>query len=167
MGAGDAANWPRTGEIDIIEGVNLNTNNKFVLHTDTDCKTDGVGQTGTQILYDCALDSPSGPSGCDVNAVESTSYGNGFNSANGGVFAMEWTDDFIKMWYFPRNSIPASITADKPDTADFGIPSANFQGDCEIRERFIDHKFIFDTTFCGDWAGNVYGKSNSTPHGLQ
>jgi hypothetical protein len=30
--------WPTNGEIDIIEGVNQNSVNKMVLHTDTDCK---------------------------------------------------------------------------------------------------------------------------------
>jgi hypothetical protein len=30
--------WPQNGEIDIIEGVNTNSQNKMVLHTDTQCK---------------------------------------------------------------------------------------------------------------------------------
>jgi hypothetical protein len=149
--------WPQTGEIDIIEGVNKNTQNKMVLHTDTNCKTNGVGQTGAQSLYDCALNSPSGASGCDVNAVESNTFGSGFNTATGGVYAMEWTSSAIRMWFFPRNNIPASITADEPDTSKFGTPNANFEGACDIDARFKDHRFIFDTTFCGDWAGNVYG----------
>lgn len=29
--------WPQNGEIDILEGVNQNTQNKMVLHTDTQC----------------------------------------------------------------------------------------------------------------------------------
>lgn len=148
--------WPQSGEIDIIEGVNQNTQNKMVLHTDTNCKTNGQGQTGAQALYDCALNSPSGASGCDVNAVGGGTFGSGFNSASGGVYAMEWTSNSIKMWFFPRGRIPASITADAPDTATFGTPTANFQGACDMDARFKNHRFIFDTTFCGDWAGNVY-----------
>ncbi|KAF2117260.1 putative endo-1,3(4)-beta-glucanase, partial [Lophiotrema nucula] len=151
--------WPQNGEIDIIEGVNRNSVNKFVLHTDTQCSVDGTGQTDPQNLYNCALDSASGASGCDVNAIEPNTYGSGFNANGGGVYAVEWTDDFIKMWFFPRGSIPASITAEKPDVSEFGTPNANFQGDCDISKKFLDHKFIFDTTFCGDWAGNVYAQS--------
>lgn len=151
--------WPQTGEIDIIEGVNMNTQNKMVLHTDTNCKTNGLSQTGTQSLYDCALDSASGASGCDVNAVESNTFGTGFNSASGGVYAMERTSTSIKVWFFPRGSVPASITADAPDTSKFGTPNSNFEGACDMDTRFKDHRFIFDTTFCGDWAGNVYGMS--------
>lgn len=155
---GSAQTWPKLGEIDIIEGVNTNNFNKMVLHTDTNCKTDGKDQTGTQSLYDCALDSASGTSGCDVNTKESNAFGKDFNANGGGVYAMEWTSDFIKMWFFPRGKIPASITADKPDTKEFGTPTANFQGGCKFDERFINHHFIFDTTFCGDWAGNVYSR---------
>lgn len=155
--------WPQTGEIDIIEGVNLNTQNKMVLHTDTNCSTNGLGQTGAQSLYNCALDSASGASGCDVNAVESNTYGSGFNTAVGGVYAMEWTSTSIKVWFFPRGKIPASITADAPDTSTFGTPNSNFAGACDMDARFKNHKFIFDTTFCGDWAGNVYGRSHPLP----
>lgn len=35
---GEDHQWPIDGEIDIIEGVNRNTVNKWVMHTDTDCK---------------------------------------------------------------------------------------------------------------------------------
>jgi hypothetical protein len=62
-------------------------------------------------------------------------------------------------WLFPRGAIPASITADKPETADFGVPLVNFQGDCDIDSRFKDHRFVFATNFCGDQAGNTYGSS--------
>jgi hypothetical protein len=162
LGSGE---WPKNGEIDIIEGVNQNSVNKMVLHTDTNCKVDGLDQTGAQALYDCALDT-NGPSGCDVNAVEANTYGTGFNDNNGGVYAMEWTADYIKMWFFSRGKIPASITADKPDTTEFGKPNANFQGACDIEKKFVEHKFIFDTTFCGDWAGNVYSASTCPSYGL-
>ncbi|KAF2259518.1 hypothetical protein CC78DRAFT_537052 [Lojkania enalia] len=156
LGSGD---WPKNGEIDIIEGVNMNSANKWVLHTDTQCSVDGKNQTGAQSLYNCALDSASGPSGCDVNAVEANTFGTGFNANGGGVYAMEWTDDFIKMWFFPRGYTPSSIQHDKPDTAEFGVPNANFQGACDMKKKFVDHKFIFNTAFCGDWAGGVYGQS--------
>jgi hypothetical protein len=67
---------------------------------------------------------------------------------------MEWTEDFIKMWFFPRGNIPASITADKPDTSTFGTPNANFQGACDIDKKFVDHRFIFDTTFVSEPGTN-------------
>jgi hypothetical protein len=153
--------WPKGGEIDIIEGVNKNNGNKYVLHTDTQCKVNGLGQSGAQASYDCALDGPATTSGCDVNTNGGVAdFGESFNSNNGGVYAMEWTSEHIKMWFFPRGSIPASIVADKPDVKDFGTPTANFKGACDMDTRFKNHRFIFDTTFCGDWAGNVYAQSS-------
>ena len=151
--------WPVKGEIDIIEGVNKNSVNKFVIHTDTSCKTDGKGQTGIQALRDCAFDSPSGSSGCDVNDVNTKTYGAGFNANNGGYYVTEWQAEGIKMWFFPRGSAPKSLMTGEPDTSEFGIPNANFKGDCDIEKRFLDQRFIFTNTFCGDWAGNNYADS--------
>lgn len=151
--------WPVKGEIDIIEGVNRNTANQFVLHTDTNCKVDGLGQTGTQVTYDCALDGSSGSSGCNVNDANTASYGTGFNANQGGYYVTEWQADGIKIWFFPRGSAPKSLQTSEPDTAEFGTPNANFKGACDIEKRFMDQRFIFTNTFCGDWAGNVYASS--------
>ncbi|KAF3042698.1 hypothetical protein E8E12_008097 [Didymella heteroderae] len=151
--------WPVKGEIDIIEGVNQNTNNNFVLHTDTKCKVNGKGQTGTQNLYDCALDSPSKSTGCGVTDARGSSFGKGFNAAEGGYYVTEWQAEGIKIWFFPRGSQPHSLLSDEPDTTTFGEPAASFQGDCDIEKRFLDQRFIFTNTFCGDWGGNVYAQS--------
>jgi hypothetical protein len=89
--------------------------NKFALHTSMECKVDGKAQTGTQLMTDCAFDSPSGSSGCEVNDVHTDSFGFGFMVAGGGYYVMEW------------DSVPSSIIA-----GEFGTPAANFEGDCDI-----------------------------------
>lgn len=86
-----------------------------------------------------------------------TSYGFDFNNEGGGVYATEWTSDFITVWFFPRYSIPPDITAGQPQPSLWGLPQANFQGSCNIDSKFGDHKIIFDTTFCGDYAGTDWG----------
>lgn len=151
--------WPVKGEIDIIEGVNQNTNNNFVLHTDTTCSVNGKGQTGAQNLYNCALDSSAGSTGCGVTDARGNSFGKGFNAAEGGYYVTEWQAEGIKIWFFPRGSQPHSLLSDEPDTTTFGEPAASFQGDCDIEKRFMDQRFIFTNTFCGDWGGNVYAQS--------
>lgn len=96
--------------------------------------------------------------GCQMHSNSASSYGKGFNAANGGVYATEWTSTAIKIWFFPRSSIPADITAGAPTPAGWGTPQAFFQGGsgCDIDTHFSSQSLVFDTTFCGDWAGNAW-----------
>jgi hypothetical protein len=43
-----------------------------------------------------------------------------------------------------------------PDPSTWGLPQANFQGSCNIDSFFSEHQIVFDNTFCGNWAGNVW-----------
>jgi hypothetical protein len=150
LGSGD---WPTNGEIDIIEGVNLNAVNEFSMHTTDDCKMSNASETGTFLTGNCAVSNST--TGCTVMASGNNTYGNNFNQNNGGVYAMQWTSSFIKMWFFPRGSIPSDISSGSPDPHSWSLPQVNFQGPCDIDSHFKEHRIIFDLTFCGDWAGNV------------
>ncbi|KAL2008411.1 hypothetical protein VTN00DRAFT_6605 [Thermoascus crustaceus] len=149
-------NWPSGGEIDIIEGINQNIQNQMVLHTSGQCTINNSGMTGSVLSDNCQI--AHSTTGCSVQGTDG-SLGSPFNEAQGGVYAMEWTDQFIRIWFFPRSSIPQSIKDGNPDPATFGPPMGNFEGSCDIGNEFQEQKFIFDTTFCGDWAGGVYGSS--------
>lgn len=146
-------NWPNSGEIDIIEGVSLQATNVMTLHTGDTCTIAGTQSLGTLQTNDC---NQNNGYGCSISSGSSTSYGDAFNSVNGGVYATQWTSDYIRIWYFPRSSIPADITSGQPDPANWGLPDGNFQGSCDIDENFANHQIVFDTTFCGDWAGSVW-----------
>ncbi|PYH70200.1 putative GPI anchored endo-1,3(4)-beta-glucanase, partial [Aspergillus vadensis CBS 113365] len=148
--------WPTDGEIDIIEGVNKNEANEIVLHTSGTCQISSQKMTGTLSSTECGEDS--GTTGCVVEGTQGSS-GTPFNENGGGVYAMQWTEEFLKFWFFPRGSIPTSITKGDPDVTAFGTPMAHMQGSCSIAEHFKAQQFIFDTTFCGDWAGGVYSTS--------
>ncbi|KAL5341105.1 concanavalin A-like lectin/glucanase domain-containing protein [Aspergillus crustosus] len=149
--------WPYDGEIDFIEGVNLHEANKIVLHTSGSCDVGGKhDMSGDLTSSECG--DASGTIGCVVEGQQGSS-GTPFNKQGGGVYAMEWQKEYLKIWFFPRSSIPASLTAGRPDTSTFGTPMAHLQGTCNFGERFSHQKLILDTTFCGDWAGNVYGDS--------
>ncbi|KAA8907441.1 putative endo-1,3(4)-beta-glucanase [Sphaerosporella brunnea] len=154
-------NWPNQGEIDIIEGVNLQTSNNVALHTSDGCTITGTGASGTLGTTNCYVYAPgqSNNAGCGFRDNSNASYGDGFNANGGGVYAMEWTSDYINVWWFPRSQIPADVLGSNPNPSGWGTPSAAFQGNCNIDDHFTNHKVVFDITFCGDWAGGVWGSS--------
>ena len=95
--------------------------------------------------------------GCSVNGGGASSYGDGLNKAGGGVYATEWTSDHINIWFWPKGSAPADVLGANPNPTAWGKPTANFQGGqgCNIDKHFNNMQLVFDTTFCGDWAGQA------------
>lgn len=161
----DGPNWPAGGEIDIVEGVNTYTANQATLHTNPGCTiassdTSVLNITGTLIDgTDCAA-ADTGNAGCGVRATQSNTFGSAFNSNGGGVYAMEWTNDGIKVFFFPRSSIPSDITAGAPLPDTWGKPMASWPAStCNATQFFYNNNAIFDTTLCGQWAGSVWTSS--------
>lgn len=154
-------NWPNSGEIDIIEGVNTQTSDSITLHTSAGFSVSNDGSdSGTQLLgSDCE-----GNNGCSQTTSNNQNYGDGFNAINGGVYATEWTSDHISVWFFPRTGIPSDISSENPNPSGWGTPLATFNpaDGSSIDDHFQNQQLVFDTTFCGDWAGadNVWN-SNS------
>lgn len=71
----------------ILEGINLNTNNQMALHTQPGCThASTTNQTGTPGETDCSKDA-----GCTVIDKDTSSYGDAFNKAGGGVWATQFT----------------------------------------------------------------------------
>ncbi|KAF2641541.1 hypothetical protein P280DRAFT_371913, partial [Massarina eburnea CBS 473.64] len=180
QGQDGKAVWPNAGEVDILEGVNGETDNSVTLHTSAGCAitnstTNAQGSTSSQSSFLGSVQT----SNCDVNAQGQAdnvgcsikapttaglaTYGTDFNSAGGGIYAMEWTSSGISVWFLPRNSpvtaalSSASSNATAPDPSTFGTPLARFAGSgCDYTKRFVNMKIIFNTAFCGDWAGKVW-----------
>lgn len=156
-------NWPNSGEVDIIEGVNSQSENAMSIHTNSGCEIKNTGNfAGTLKYSDCDTYSSSQPSntGCSISSNNGNSYGTGFNSAGGGVYATEWTSEAISIWYFPRSAIPSDITNGAPDPSNWGLPQGQFTGACDIDEHIVNQQIVFDITFCGSWAGQVFGQDS-------
>jgi len=156
--------WPNGGEIDIIEGVNTQANNAMTLHTSNGCTMANTArkQNGKVSGPDCWISDPNQPNnaGCGVTATTGNSYGTGFNNNKGGVYAMEWSNAGINIWFFPRNNIPADVNSDTPTPSTWPVPEAAFPfGTNCPASHFANHQIIFDNTFCGDWAGAVFGQN--------
>ncbi|KAI8329619.1 concanavalin A-like lectin/glucanase domain-containing protein [Chlamydoabsidia padenii] len=159
-------NWPNSGEIDVIEGVNLQTADSMTLHTGSGCSYSGISrnQTGTVSAPNCDVNAAgqSSNAGCGVQSTKANSYGSGFNTIGGGVYATQWTmDGGIQVWFFPRTSIPSDITHGSPDPNTWPVPDATFPFSNNFcpSSMFANMNIVFDLTFCGDWAGSVYSTS--------
>ncbi|KAG8907558.1 hypothetical protein FRB99_003717 [Tulasnella sp. 403] len=151
-------NWPAGGEIDILEGVHDNVFNQASLHSPDGCTLpNDFGGTGTMLNGNVCSAALTGNSGCGIKNNDPTSYGAGFNANGGGVYAMLWDTTGISIWFFERQSIPSDLTAEKPQPSKWGLPSARWPAStCDPFVFNKDHTAIFDTTFCGDWAGGAW-----------
>lgn len=75
---------------------------------------------------------------------------------------MEWAENAIKIWHFARGSIPEDITQKNPDPSNWGNPTASFGGSsCDVDKYFKNMNLVININFCGDWAGGVWGKTDS------
>lgn len=121
---------------------------------------------------------PASAIGAQMGSTSSSlfpSYGTDFNKANGGIYAMEWTSTFISVWFFPFNSpiynsltsLTSTSPSTSPDPTKFGPPLAHFTGSsCDFPARFKDLRIIFNTSFCGQWAGKEWDSSCKAKTGV-
>lgn len=147
-----AAQWPEGGEIDIVEGVNGMTSNQMALHSTGGCSaTSSANASGTIGPTNC-----SAAAGCTYTETKADSYGAGFASAGGGLWATLFDSTGISIWFWGRADIPSSISSagSSLSVADWGTPSANYPASsCDIAEFFQPQQIVIDITLCGDWAG--------------
>ncbi|KAK0243477.1 glycoside hydrolase family 16 protein [Armillaria nabsnona] len=155
---GTDAEWPMFGEIDIIEGINLQTSNRMSLHhNDSSCvQPANPGQTGQSFNSNCS--NGGGGVGCTVSETKPNSYGESFAQNGGGAFALQFDASGAFIWFWSRQNIPKSLTSatstSNMDTIDWGLPSASFPSSgCNLQKLFSPQRLILETTLCGDWAG--------------
>jgi hypothetical protein len=143
-----------------MEAVNQASNgNQMTLHTTDGCDMDVRRiMSGSSIQSDCH-NATNENAGCGVQGPPS-SYGQAYNSAGGGLAAMEWRPEGIRMWQFGRNAIPADITAKRPDPSTWPSPAADFPNtECSIGSHFRNQSIIANIDLCGQYAGGVYAQS--------
>ncbi|KAM0431846.1 hypothetical protein ACHAPT_005098 [Fusarium lateritium] len=144
-------NWPNGGEIDIIEGANLAYINTMSGHTAEGCQLDPADEglfSGERRNLDCFVGKDNIGCGFNPPASDTSSYGDGFNAVNGGVYAMEWDNEYIKIWKFARGAIPADIEAKRPDPKKWGLPQALFGGSkCSVNDFYHDMNIVLNIQF--------------------
>ncbi|KIK53744.1 glycoside hydrolase family 16 protein [Collybiopsis luxurians FD-317 M1] len=146
--------WPFAGEIDIIEGINSLSQNQMALHTTPGCNlVANSTQTGHTVETDCSTGQ-----GCLVQETKPNSFGVAFAQNGGGVFAAQLDVSGIYMWFWPRSSLPQSIShatsQSTMDLSDWGTPTAAYPSTgCNIAQYFQPQQLVLDITLCGVWAG--------------
>ena len=136
-------NWPNQGEVDIIEGVNLNNYDQITLHTAPGCapSVGSGGQSGTTLTPGTDCGAGGGYNGCGVQSNSPVGYGTPFDANGGGVYAMQWNSNGIKVWQFPRANIPGDISNGNPNPDGWGQPVANFAG-CNFDKYFSSMNIV-------------------------
>ncbi|KIY48403.1 hypothetical protein FISHEDRAFT_25392, partial [Fistulina hepatica ATCC 64428] len=160
--------WPAGGEIDIVEGVNMQLVNQMALHTTDGCfQAPNNGQSGETIYTNCST-----ASGCTVQETKVNSYQSGFAEAGGGAFAMQFDVSGIYIWFWSRPDVPASVNVSNDvatlNISDWGAPSAAYPAsECNISHFFTPQRLILDITLCGIWAGipSVYDATCESTNG--
>lgn len=142
--------WPTKGEIDIYENWNDHTFNRHTAHVDVpevvgDCILTANDMTATidsPNCYDFA-DGQSPSQGCSASEYSTT-----FGSTTGGVFAMEWTEEHLKIWDWLHDVAPVDVLSGNPSPSLlWGLPSYTIQS-CNIDKAFKDMKMILNINFC-------------------
>ncbi|CAE7678013.1 unnamed protein product [Symbiodinium sp. CCMP2456] len=166
--------WPRWGEYDILESIHVENYATTTLHTRASCDQrevnngiDFVGQgwaagsTGTNKAKNCWVKAPQeyDNQGCGQK-LPAGSFGPDFNKNQGGTFVAEWDNvrKFMRTWFFPSGKEPIDLLVRGPQPDMWGTPNSYFT----LNERWCtaDHfknmRMVFDTTFCGDYAGSTF-----------
>ncbi|VDB85426.1 unnamed protein product [Peniophora sp. CBMAI 1063] len=151
----DATRTDHGGEIDIIESINLQTQNQYSLHTRTGCtlsNSSSFPRTGVQTQTDNCDSAANGNAGCIVQEPAQNSVGASFA---GGVYAMYWSNNGVQMWFFPKSSVPSDLASNTPDPSTWPTPGASYPAStCDPTTFFSPQAIIFDIEVCGaNYAG--------------
>ncbi|EGG09306.1 family 16 glycoside hydrolase [Melampsora larici-populina 98AG31] len=158
--------WPEHGEIDIIEGVNMFTQNSLSAHTKTGFWMKSTGFHSKFMLdgdqqTNCDA-SATNDQGCGLRDPSQASFGEPFNAAKGGIHVMEWTNEAINIFFFPRDEVPGDIASGHPSkSSSWGQPRARFQGSGgqSTGDYFKEHVLVINTNLCGQWPEGVWNSA--------
>ncbi|KAI1344770.1 concanavalin A-like lectin/glucanase domain-containing protein [Xylariaceae sp. FL0016] len=143
--------WPNNGEVDIYENWNDLEFNRHTAHVASpskigECTISSDGMTSEVDSANC-YDFSEGQ--YDYQGCSASSHTDTFGSASGGVFAMEFTSEFIKIWDWARTAVPSDIQSGTPSPSSLWGTPAYMIKQCDIVEAFKNMQMILNIDFCG------------------
>ncbi|KAJ7098315.1 concanavalin A-like lectin/glucanase domain-containing protein [Mycena epipterygia] len=156
------ANWPYDGEIDVVEGVSLYNKNIYSIHTGSGCSipSSAVSSMSAVTIVEATgtnCDANADPGACGFTDDSSSTFGPGFNSAGGGVFALQFDTTGIKMWFFQSGKVPSDISSLAPNPSTWGNPRMSVPtSDCSPTTFFSDLMMVVDTNLAGTFTEGVW-----------
>ncbi|RYP20445.1 hypothetical protein DL767_009448 [Monosporascus sp. MG133] len=143
--------WPTKGEIDLYENWNDLLFNRHTSHVDA---PEIVGECIlVQDDMDAVIDSPNcydfAEGQADFQGCSASQFTTTFGSSNGGVYAMEWTSEHLKIWDWERAFAPSDVKAGNPKpSAAWGKPAYVIK-QCNVDKAFRDMKMVLNLNLCG------------------
>jgi len=156
------ANWPYQGEIDVVEGVSLYNQNIYSVHTGSGCSVSSSAVSAMSAVTivqaeGTNCDATVNPAGCGFTDHQTTTFGPGFNSAGGGVFALQFDTTGIKTWFFQSGSVPSDISSLAPNPSTWGTPRMSIPtSTCSPTTFFSDLMMVVDTNLGGTFTEGVW-----------
>lgn len=80
---------------------------------------------------------------------------------------MEWDSEHIRIWHFPRGSIPRDIRNKQPNPDEWGQPVAIFGGSsCDVDHYFTNMRIVLNivSTYEMKSHGKPYNKRETDSH---
>lgn len=158
---GDA--WPTDGEVDMLESWNMDSFNKPAYHMGNpglfgQCTLDGAGQSALVNTKNCDNGFQDVPRQWANQGCVGNDLAGPHALHDGGVYAMEWTKDFIKVYSWRNGAAPSNIGSDAPDTSSWGIPTMHLKSSsCNIDKIFKNQRLIVNIALCGNPVGDSPG----------
>lgn len=151
-----------TYPVDIYEQWNAYKFNRQTLHTDHNATVGNCNYNMTSALGFHSFDMTNymDTESCDVYASDNVGcsnwdYEGPFGPPTGGVYAMEWTGESIKMWTWHPDQVPLDVARGMPDPSAWGLPGLSAGGElCDIDRAFRNQSIVLNIDLCGDTAGS-------------